>query len=350
MDQFIFIFSIGLVLGVSIWWGVKHLPGEKWQILAVIPGAVTSPGKRRGLNLTYYGVLSANAYTFAVFIFLILTTSSGLPLAGTATFIVLLLAVCMPASSLVARIVEKKSGTLTVGGAVFVGMLASPFLIWLMNMIPALTKGTPLNATLMLSAISIAYAFGEGLGRLACLSFGCCYGKPLDHCSPWMQRVMKKQCLVFHGKTKKIAYASGLDGKKVIPIQVITAIIYCISALAGTLLFLNCYFGAALVETLVITQAWRIVSEFFRADFRGNFKITPYQVMAAATVIFALCITMAFPENGNTAPVLYRSMAMIGSPWTILAMEGIWLVSFVFTGRSSVTGAEISFHVQEDKI
>ena len=350
MDQFIFIISIFLVLGASIWWGAKHLPGERWQILAVIPGAIISTGEHRGLNLTYYGVLSANAYTFAVLIFLILATSSGLPLAATAAFIVLLLAVCMPASSLVARLVEKKSGTLTVGGAVFVGMLASPVLIWIINLIPALSQGTTLNATLVLSAISVSYAYGEGLGRLACLSFGCCYGKPLEECSPGIQRLMKRYCLVFHGSTKKIAYASGLDGHRVIPIQVITAIIYCVSALAGTFLFLNGFSGTALVETLIVTQAWRIISEFFRADFRGDFTITPYQMMAAATVFIALCITMAFPDKGSVAPELSRAMGVVWSPWTILALQGIWLVSFLFTGRSSVTGAKISFHVQEDKI
>jgi hypothetical protein len=27
-----------------------------------------------------------------------------------------------------------------------------------------------------LAAVMIAYTFGEALGRLACISFGCCYG------------------------------------------------------------------------------------------------------------------------------------------------------------------------------
>ena len=271
-------------------------------------------------------------YTFAVLIFLILATSSGLPLAATAAFIVLLLAVCMPASSLVARLVEKKSGTLTVGGAVFVGMLASPVLIWIINLIPALSQGTTLNATLVLSAISVSYAYGEGLGRLACLSFGCCYGKPLEECSPGIQRLMKRYCLVFHGSTKKIAYASGLDGHRVIPIQVITAIIYCVSALAGTFFFLNGFSGTALVETLIVTQAWRIISEFFRADFRGDFTITPYQMMAAATVLIALCINHGLPGQGICGPRnCPRAMGVVWSPWTILALQGIWLVSFLFT-------------------
>ncbi len=350
MDQLIFITTLFVFLGAAIWWGAKTLPGEKWQIMAVIPQSTNGHGKWQGLNLTYYGVLSANAYTFAVIMFLILTMSAGLSLAATATFIVLLLAVCMPAARVVARLVEKKSGTLTVGGAVFVGMLAAPLLIWLVNRFSVLTMGTPLNTTVMLSAICIAYAFGEGVGRLACLSFGCCYGKPLHQCHPRVQKLLGGCCLVFHGKTKKIAYASGLEGQKVIPVQVITAVLYCVSGLMGTLLFLNGYFGTALVETLIITQGWRIVSEFFRADFRGDLRITPYQVMAAGTVLFALGITMIFPETTGVSLQLSRGIGRICSPWTLLAMEAVWIISFLNTGRSSVTGAEIDFHVQEEKI
>ena len=350
MDQLIFISTLFVLLGAAIWWGAKNLPGEKWQIMAVIPQVINAHGKWQGLNLTYYGVFSANAYTFAVIMFLLLTMSAGLPLAGTAVFIVLLLGVCMPAARKVAQLVENKSGTLTVGGAVFVGMLAAPPLIWLVNRFSGLTMDTPLNATVMLSAICISYAFGEGLGRLACISFGCCYGKPLHHCTPGMQKLFRNRCLVFHGKTKKIAYASGLEGQKVIPIQVITALLYGICGLAGTLFFLNGYFGTALVETLIITQGWRIVSEFFRADFRGNFTITPYQVMAAGTVLFALGIIMICPGATGISPRLSLGIHRLWSPWTLLAMEAVWITSFLYTGRSSVTGAEIDFHVQEEKI
>jgi len=35
----------------------------------------------------------------------------------------------------------------------------------------------------------------------------------------------------FHGKTKKIAYASQMEGIKVVPIQAITAIVYLMAVL-----------------------------------------------------------------------------------------------------------------------
>ena len=159
------------------------------------------------------------------------------------------------------------------------GILVAPLLTGLVNLIlkgfTGSTPAAPLHVTVLLSAISIAHAFGEGLGRLACLSFGCCYGKPLAQCSPRMQTLAGPFCLVFHGKTKKIAYASGLDGQRVLPVQVVTAVLYNGAGLTGTALFLWGHFGAALVICLMVTQVWRMVSEFFRGRFPGRLHHHP---------------------------------------------------------------------------
>jgi len=365
MDQIVFIGIIASLIFTAIFLGFKILPREKWQIMATMPLEKNGNGKWNGLNLTYYGLLSANAYTFAVVIFFILAASVGIPAQGLCVFIIAILGVCMPASKIIARIVEKKSGTLTVGGAVFTGTLVAPWLICLINHTmgqPAgqgvgqamdQTMGDPhgsyMNVTIVFSAICVAYAYGEGLGRLACISFGCCYGKPLRLCAPWIQRLFGNFYLVFSGKTKKIAYASGLDGEKVIPVQIITAIFYSISALWGTWLFLNGSFALALVETLLVTQVWRIVSEFFRADFRGSLRITPYQLMAAGTLIYSVGMVLLFPA-GDVLVSLFSGMGALWNPWMILLVEAIWVISFVYTGTSSVTGAQISFHVKKSRI
>jgi len=349
MVELVFITLLAGIIAPAIWWGARNLPGERWQIMAVVPTIPTSQGGWQGMNLTYYGALSATAYTFAVMIFIILATAAGVSPAGVGMFTGLILAVCMPASRVVACLVEKKNGTLTVGGAVFVGTLTAPLITYFINNTLGGIAGPPVHVTVLLAAISIAYAFGEGLGRLACLSFGCCYGKPLNRCSPRVRKLFHRFCLVFHGKTKKIAYASNLDGQQVIPIQIITAILYSACALVGTWLFLAGHFGAALVETLVITQVWRIVSEFFRADFRGDFTITPYQIMAGLTILFALAVSL-FTAPPPDLPRLYTGLNTLWSPGTLLAVELVWVITFLFTGRSSITKARISFHVQEDKI
>ena len=344
-----FIGGVSLLVSIAIFWGIKVLPKEKWQIMAVLPKEKTAHGKWKGLNLTYYGLLSANAYTFAVVIFIILTASAGIPLIVLCTLITGLLLACVPASKIIARVVEKKTGTLTVGGAVFTGTILAPILVICVNRLMGGTLQVNVSPVIFLSATSIAYAYGEGLGRLACVSFGCCYGKPVSECGPFMQKIFSKFNLVFTGNTKKIAYASGLDGKKVIPIQIITAIIYSMTAIIGTFFFLQGHYVAALILSIIVTQLWRFASEFLRADFRGTQKITAYQIMSLFTIIYALGMIVIFPIE-RVSPVLINGLAMLWNPWVILLIEIIWGFTFLYTGKSVVTGAEVSFHVVESKI
>lgn len=349
MDQLLFISVIAILIFIAIFWGFKTLPREKWQIMAVLPRGKNLHGKWNGLNLTYYGLLSANAYTFATIMFFILGASADIPISSLCILILAILGVCMPASKIIARIVEKKSGTLTVGGAVFTGILITPWLVHLANLTLGRLYEFNINATIFISAVCVSYAYGEGLGRLACISFGCCYGKPLNQCSSLVQRLFSSFNLVFSGKTKKIAYASDLEGEKVIPVQIITAILYSVAGLLGTCLFLNGYFVSALMESLLVTQIWRFVSEFFRADFRGTLKITPYQLMSLGAVIYALGVVFLFPAP-EAFPRLQYGLDALWNPWMFFLIEFIWLMAFLHTGRSSVTGAQVSFHVNESKI
>jgi prolipoprotein diacylglyceryltransferase len=350
MTEIIFIICLGVLAAGSLWWGFLHLPREKWQIMAVLPRKKKGPGWQ-GLNLTYYGVLCANAYTFAVVLFLILTTSARISLPALCVFIIAVLAVSLPASRIIARMVEKKKGTLTVGGAVFAGILVSPPLILLINRVFEPVIMDTLHPLVLLSAVSIAYAFGEGFGRLACISFGCCYGRPLDQCHPVLQKLFSRFYLVFTGPLKKIAYASGYDGQKVLPVQIITAALYTGSGLAGTLLFLNGFYRTAFLITLAVTQIWRFVSEFFRADFRGGMRITAYQIMALVTFGYAAAMALLLPDTTTlTAPRIQQAISVLWDPWILLFVQGIWLAAFLHTGRSVVTGSHVSLYVEKTHI
>ncbi|MFN2357376.1 MAG: prolipoprotein diacylglyceryl transferase family protein [Desulfotignum sp.] len=351
MHQMMFIGTIALLVIVLLWWGCSTLPKERWQIMAVVPRQKDAHGRWNGLNLTYYGLLSANAYTFAVIVFFILSASTDVPAAGLIILITGLLGVCLPASAIVARIVEKKQATLTVGGAVFIGTLVFPWMVVLVNHTLGPWLGYPISPMGVMAAAAIAYAFGEGLGRLACISFGCCYGRPLHLCHPMVQPFLSRFCLTFTGHTKKIAYASGLDGQKVLPVQIMTATLYCFSGLTGIVLFLIGHPVAALLLTLIITQVWRIFSEFLRADFRGGARITPYQVMALATLAYAAVLTILFPAPDPAfLPRLDQGLSAVWTPWMILFFQCVWVISFLHTGRSRVTGANIRFHVEEKQI
>jgi len=349
MAVIFFVVGLGLLIGIVLRWGFKTLPKEKWQMVAAFPLEKMDQGQWRGMNLTWYGLLSANAYTFGVIIVVILAASVGLPISVLVLLTTLLLAVTIPASKIVARIVEKKKSTLTIGGAVFAGVVTAPWIIMMVNATLGATFKFHVPVAVMMACLSIGYTFGESLGRLACLSFGCCYGKPLSQCTGQTRKLFDRFNVVFTGETKKVAYASGMAGEKMIPIQIITAVIYAISGLAGTLLFLQGFAGLALVETLVVTQVWRVVSEFFRADFRGQRKFSMYQIMALAAIAYTIAL-LAFLPDPEVVVFLDQGFKALWHPGMILFFQGVWIVSFLHSGRSTVTASKISFHVVKDNL
>ena len=349
MAAVFFVIGLGLLIGIVLRWGFRTLPKEKWQMVAAFPLEKMDQGQWRGLNLTWYGLLSANAYTFGVIIVVILAASVGLPISVLVLLTTLLLAVTIPASKIVARIVENKKSTLTIGGAVFAGVVTAPWIIMMVNATLGATFKFHVPVAVMMACLSIGYTFGESLGRLACLSFGCCYGKPLSRCTGQTRKLFDSFNVVFTGETKKVAYASGMAGEKMIPIQIITAVIYAISGLAGTLLFLQGFAGLALVETLVVTQVWRVVSEFFRADFRGQRKFSMYQIMALAAIAYTIAL-LAFLPDPEVVVSLDQGFKALWHPGMILFFQGVWIVSFLHSGRSTVTASKISFHVVKDNL
>ena len=133
MHKELFILLLGLFLLLLFRWAFRHLPHEKWQILAVIPRHKTDAQHWQGLNLTYYGFFIASAYTFALSILLVLLHTTGMNLIGVGFIMLAMLVICLPAARIIALIVEKKPGTLTVAGASFVGLLLVPFLVYLTN-------------------------------------------------------------------------------------------------------------------------------------------------------------------------------------------------------------------------
>ena len=345
-----FILILFILAAIYLTWGFRVLPRERWQILAAVP--VRKQGTHwAGVNLTWYGLLTANAYAIAITMLFILLGAIEVPPAATATAAAAMLLCCVPASSLVARIVERKAHTFTVGGAVFVGILLAPWIIELVNLAAgnALSFSLPNVATL--AAFSIAYAFGEGFGRLACISFGCCYGKPLAGSPAWTRRMFGDLCFVFSGGTRKIAYAGGMEGEKVLPIQALTALIYVGTALCATALFLHSRYSAAYTLTLTLTQGWRVFSEMLRADYRGAGKFSAYQAMGLISIAYGFFVILHVPAAGPASlPDTASGLATLWHPAPLIFLQVLWLAIFIHTGKSSVTGSTLSFHVHRDRI
>jgi hypothetical protein len=349
MANEVFVSGLTFILCLVLLWGFRVLPKENWQILAALPRDKNPDNSWEGLNLTYYGFFIACAYALGATLFFIFLGALRVPVPVSFLVMALMAGVCLPSAKVVAAVVEKKPNTWTVGGASFVGLVLSPWIVYGTDRIFGPRLGVDLAVLPVLAAISIAYAYGESLGRLACISFGCCYGKPLSRCHPLMRRLFRKNHFVFLGKTKKIAYSDGFDGEPVIPIQALTSVIYVTAALLGTFLFLSGQFGPAFLVTLLTTQLWRLASEFFRADYRGEKRFSAYQVMSILGVGYGLLVYGTFGYFHGPEPDILAGLASLWDPAFLIFIQGLWLSLFLFTGRSRVTGSTISVRVIEER-
>jgi hypothetical protein len=350
MSNIVITLALGLGCAVLVTWGVIVLPGERWQIIASAPMEKTDGDTWQGLNLTWYGALSATAYLVAAIVFLALMGAVGIPVLQSATIAGGMLAVCVPASSFIALLVEKKAHTFTVGGAAFAGLLLLYPLVLVLNTTISPVTGVVIPYIPALAALAVAYAFGEGIGRLACISFGCCYGKPLDHCSPVIRRLFQGRTITCFGATRKAVYAGNLEGIPLLPIQAVTSVIYLITGLTGFYLFLTLRFAGAALITLTVTQGWRVISEQYRADYRGEGTFSAYQIMGCLGVAGAALMIAVTPETAGLTCTIAVGLFSLWTPALLLTLQGLWLVIFFHTGRSSVTGARLSFHVHADRI
>jgi prolipoprotein diacylglyceryltransferase len=348
MENLLFIAIVAFGLTLMLAWGFQHLPRENWQILATMPLQKTAGGQWAGVNFTFYGLFNAIACVAAASLVLMLLGSVGVSTMAVVALMAAVFAICIPASRKVAAIVEKKPATLTIGGASFVGLLILPGFVAGWN---AAGLATPIPLLAVLAAFAIAFGFGEGLGRLACISFGCCYGRPVHRLPAAWQKWFAHAHFIFQGATKKIAYAGHLEGVAVVPIQAMTAVICCAAGLLSTALFLSGHFAAALVAALLITQLWRFASEFLRADFRGGGRLSAYQWMALAMAAYGLVLGLQLePDPLPVAPRIADGLAAIWNPSCLLLLQVLGLLVFLWTGRSRVTASNISFHVVTDRI
>jgi len=92
------------------------------------------------------------------------------------------------------------------------------------------------------------------------------------------------------------------------------------------------------------------LSEFYRADYRGERKISVYQIMGICSIPFAAFMAVVFPAAPSQLPDILIGLKGFWNPGVILFLEILWLGAFLFTGKSQVTGATMRFHVVKEKI
>lgn len=332
------------------WWAFRTLPQEDWQFLASVPRTKLSDGRWAGINFTYYGAFTASAVVLAVALAIVLLASVAVPLEVIVIMAVLLLGLCVPASKVLARLIEGKTNTFTVGGASMLGLCMAPVIIAAINLALRLSGKADLPLAAVLATLGIAYAFGEGTGRLACLSFGCCYGVPLQDSHPWLSTLFGHHHAAFVGRTKKAAYESGLEAVPLVPIQAMTAAVSVGAGVIGLWLFFHGHMRASFVTTVAVTQLWRVGSEWLRADYRGDGTFSWYQLLAFGGALYAGLLTFWLNDLSAGPPELMRGVHALWHPGVILSLQALWLGMFLFTGRSRVTASTLSMMVLKDRI
>lgn len=332
------------------WWAFRVLPGEGWQFLAAVPLTKRPDGQWVGLNLTYYGAFTASAVVIAVVWSVVLMGSVGLSLTSILVLAVIVLGACVPSAKELARLIEGKTNTFTVGGASMFGLLLMPWVVMAMNVGLGALGEDALPMTAVLAVVSIAYAFGEGTGRLACLSFGCCYGAPLEQSHPWLSTLFAHHHTVFVESTRKAAYERNLEAIPLIPIQAMTAAVCVGAGVIGLWLFLQGHILAAFLVTVLVTQVWRVVSEYLRADYRGGGVFSHYQLLSLVGVLYAGLLAFWLPNGPSALPDLLRGVRTLWQPGVLICLEILWIAMFLFTGRSRVTQSTVSMQVIQDQI
>ncbi len=139
---------------------------------------------------------------------------------------------------------------------------------------------------------------------------------------------------------------TGWKGQKIFAVQAVTILLL---PPCRALLILNGDYAWACFLCLLITQAWRFLSEFLRADYRGGRSISVYQVMSLLTIPYGLLLPFVFPSYGNSLNVL-TGLRALWDPVVILFLLILWGIIFLKTGISQVTGSYLSFHVHRDRI
>ena len=313
-------------------------------MIASVPICKREDGAWEGLNLTFYGFFNATGTVFGIAAAVLMLAAIGVSPAVGMAFAAAVVAICVPLSRAIAAIVEKKKNTFTIAGAAFTAAMLLPPLVCFGEPVLRTASNSRIYAIPVLAAIVIAYALREAIGRLACISFGCCYGLPLRHASNLPARLFSHHHMIFHGSTKKVAYASGLENQPLVPVQALTSIVFGTSGVLGLSFFLAQRWRLAMLVPVLGTWGWRAIAETLRADHRGDSKISWYQTMSITAVAYLSLAALALPASGPV-PNLGIGLSQFRFLPLVLSLQALWVFLFLYYGRSRVTAAVLTFRV-----
>lgn len=330
----------------------RIFPKEKYQFIAAIPKKKEG-SLWKSINYTFYGFITATSIVFALSIFYVLMLLQNYEIFMIAFVVFPVMIIAFLSVKFLTTLIEGKKHVFSVGAALFVSFISAPFIVYVVNKFPGTYFNSKIDFIYFMAAASVAFLFGEGTGRMACVSFGCCYGKPVKNLSSFWQWLFKNVNFVFEGKTKKISYTSGYDGIEVVPVQAITSVFCSAAGVAGLAMILNGYVQQAFLFSSVFVFFWRFISEFLRADYRGGTKISAYQIFSIIAIVYICLITFFGSQYFQMSFPKYNIVDAFEKFWTantLLLFQFIWIFSFVFFGRSTVTESTIEFSIKKDCI
>lgn len=328
-------FSVFLLI---IIWGLKNLSRDEFQFFCAIPYKKIEENTYEGTNITFYGIISALSCSASVFLFLVLIKFIDFPLKLAYFILITIFLTGLYASRTLAYIIEKRKDTLTIGGATFVsGIISVPLIYFFI-------KSFNINETYflpVLTALTTSYTFGEGLGRLACISFGCCYGKPAER-YPKLPKILK---IKFFSETKKAVYDSNYKNLELINIQGIVVCLFTILAILSVILIMLEKFKIALLISFTMPAIVRFFSEFFRDDNRGiNYKLSTYQFFSLILVIYSLIFLYIFKPLETK---IYIKSTIFFSNTELIILTALFFTTLIHSGVSKVTASKISFNLKK---
>jgi hypothetical protein len=87
-----------------------------------------------------------------------------------------------------------------------------------------------------------------------------------------------------------------------------------------------------------------------RADYRGEGKISIYQIMASVACLYSLLIAYIFNRTPAGTPDLALGLATIWNPAVLIFLLTLWVATLFYMGKSRVTNSLIEIHVLRGKI
>ena len=169
-------------------------------------------------------------------------------------------------------------------------------------------------------------------------------------CSPFISSLFRRHHFKFDGSLKKAVYEGGLEKQPLVPVQAITSAVNCTAGVVSVYLFLNGYYRISFLVAIVVTQLWRFMSEFVRADYRGKGRLSIYQGMSVVMVFYCI-ITVLFSGDvlARTASITDGIAGIVNVPYLVF-IETLWGSLFFLLGKSGVTGSEISLFIRRERM